>query len=62
MVPVIDELNAKGVPCSLNGETKQQNANKRMGNALNNIWAENKNKFKEWLLHKKYLNLQKEII
>jgi len=30
-----------------------------MGNALNNIWTEHKDKFKEWLLHKNISNCTK---
>ncbi len=52
-MPVIDEPNVIDSSCSLNGKTKQQNVSERIVNSLNNIWTEHKDKFKEWLLHKR---------
>ncbi|WP_440946014.1 hypothetical protein ACSAZL_18330 [Methanosarcina sp. T3] len=34
-------------------ESNQQNVDEQNDNALNDIWAENKDKFKDWLPHKK---------
>ncbi len=51
---MFDEPNKIDISFSLTEESNQQNNDEQNDNALNNIWAEHKDKFKEWILHKRH--------
>ncbi|BBL65718.1 integrase [Methanosarcina mazei TMA] len=50
---VIAQQNSIDIPCSISPEPTQQSPQELIGNALNNVWTTHKDKFKEWLLHKR---------